>query len=135
MTSFGRRQMKYSAAFLQFKFHIMDRKKKLWYAYLIEMEVNYMRILLKILLFPITLIVSIILLVCQFVCVFSSMLLSILAFILFALGLATILLLGETKQGISALFIAFLISPYGIPMLAAWLIGTMGGINERLKSI
>ncbi len=135
MTSFGRRQMKYSAAFLQFKIHIIDRQKKLWYAYLIEMEVDYMRILLKILLFPITLIVSIILLVCQFVCVFSSMLLSILAFILFALGLATILLLGETKQGISALFIAFLISPYGIPMLAAWLIGTMGGINERLKSI
>lgn len=94
-----------------------------------------MRILLKILLFPITLMVSIILLVCQFVCVFSSMLLSIFAFILFALGLATILLLDETKQGISALFIAFLISPYGIPMLAAWLIGTMGGINERLKSI
>ena len=94
-----------------------------------------MRILLKILLFPITLIVSIILLVCQFVCVFSSMLLSILAFFLFTLGLATMLLLGETKQGISALFIAFLISPYGIPMLAAWLIGTVGGINERLKSI
>ena len=127
--------MKYSAAFLQFKFHIMDRKKKLWYAYLIEMEVDYMRILLKILLFPITLMVSIILLVCQFVCIFSSMLLSILAFFLFTLGLATMLLLGETKQGISALFIAFLISPYGIPMLAAWLIGTMGGINERLKSI
>ena len=63
------------------------------------------------------------------------MLLSILAFILFALGLATMLLLGETKQGISALFIAFLISPKGIPMLAAWLLGTMGGINERLKSI
>ena len=127
--------MKYSAAFLQFKIHIMDRKKKLWYAYLIEMEVDYMRILLKILLFPITLIVSIILLVCQFVCIFSSMLLSILAFFLFTLGLATMLLLGETKQGISALFIAFLISPYGIPMLAAWLIGTVGGINERLKSI
>ena len=135
MTSFGRRQMKYSAAFLQFKIHIMDRKKKLWYACLIEMEVGFMRILLKILLFPVTLMISVILLVCQFVCIFSSMLLSILAFFLFALGLATMLLLGETKQGISALFIAFLISPYGIPMLAAWLIGTVGGINERLKSI
>ena len=94
-----------------------------------------MRILLKILLFPVTLMISIILLVCQFVCIFSSMLLSILAFFFFALGLATMLILGETKQGISALFIAFLISPYGIPMLAAWLIGTVGGINERLKSI
>ena len=94
-----------------------------------------MRILLKILLFPVTLMISVILLVCQFVCIFSSMLLSILAFFLFTLGLATMLLLGETEQGISALFIAFLISPNGIPMLAAWLIGTVGGINERLKSI
>lgn len=33
--------MKYSAAFLQFKIHIMDRKKKLWYACLIEMEVGF----------------------------------------------------------------------------------------------
>ena len=94
-----------------------------------------MRILLKILLFPITLIVSIILLVCQFVCVFSSMLLSILAFILFALGLATIVFLGDVKQGITALFITFLLSPYGLSMIAAWLIGTIGGINERIKSI
>ena len=135
MINFGRRQMKYSAAFLQYKIHIMDRRKMLWYACLIEMEVGLMRILLKIVFFPITLMVSLLLLMCQFICVFSSMLLSILAFFLFTLGLATMLLLGETKQGISALFIAFLISPYGIPMLAAWLIGTMGGINERLKSI
>ena len=127
--------MKYSAAFLQFKIRIMDRQIRLWYACLIEMEVGLMRILLKILLFPITLMVTILLLVCEFVCIFSSMLLSILAFFFFALGLATMLILGETKQGISALFIAFLISPYGIPMLAAWLIGTVGGINERLKSI
>lgn len=94
-----------------------------------------MRILLKILLFPITLMVSIILLVCQFVCIFSSMLLSILAFVLFSLGLASIVLLGDVKQGLIALFIAFLLSPYGLPMIAAWLIGTIGGINERLKSI
>lgn len=94
-----------------------------------------MRILLKICLFPITLAVSVILLVCQFICVFSSMLLSILAFFLFLLGLAAIIFLGDTRQGMSALFIAFLLSPYGVPMFAAWLIGTVGGINERLKSI
>ena len=94
-----------------------------------------MRILLKILLFPITLTVSILLLVCQFVCIFSSMLLSLLALILFALGFATMVFLGDMDEGLKAMFIAFLISPYGIPMLAAWLIGTVGGINERLKSI
>jgi len=135
MTSFGKRQTKYSAVFLPSKIHIIDRQKKLWYAYLIEMEVDYMRILLKILLFPITLMVSIILLVCQFVCIFSSMLLSILAFVLFALGLASMVFLGDAKQGLTALFIAFLLSPYGLPMIAARLINTIGGINERIKSI
>lgn len=94
-----------------------------------------MRILLKILLFPITLALSIILLICQFICIFSSMLLSILAFLLFALGLAAMMFLGDTKEGLKAILIAYLISPYGIPMLAAWLIGTMSGINERLKAI
>ena len=94
-----------------------------------------MRILLKILLFPITLIVSIILLVCQFVCVFSSMLLSILAFFLFALGFAAMVFLGDTNEGLTAMFIAYLISPYGIPLLASWLIGKITGVNECLKAI
>lgn len=94
-----------------------------------------MRILLKILLFPITLALSIILLVCQFLCIFSSMLLSILAILLFSIALGMMVLLGEVEEASKIMFMAYLISPYGIPMLAAWLIGTMGGINERLKSI
>ena len=94
-----------------------------------------MRILLKILLFPITLALSIIVLLCQFLCVSSSMLLSILAFLLFVLALAIMALLGEVGEGLKALLAAYLISPYGIPMLASWLIGTVDGLNERLKSI
>ena len=94
-----------------------------------------MRILLKILLFPITLILSVIVLVCKFLCVFSSMLLSILAFILFVLALAIMMLLGEVGEGLKGLLAAYLISPYGVPMLASWLIGTVDGLNERLKSI
>lgn len=94
-----------------------------------------MRILLKILLFPITLSLSVIVLVCQFLCVFSSMLLSILALLLFVLALAIMVLLGEIGEGLKALFAAYLISPYGIPMFAAWLIGKIDGVNERLKAI
>lgn len=94
-----------------------------------------MRILLKILLFPITLVLSAIVLVCQFLCVFSSMLLSILAFVLFILALAIMVLLGEVGEGLKALLAAYLISPYGVPMFAAWLIGTVDRLNERLKSI
>ena len=35
--------------------------------------------------------------------------------------------------GLSWLVIAFLISPYGLPMAAAWLVGIIGGANSALK--
>ena len=35
--------------------------------------------------------------------------------------------------GVSWLALAFLISPYGLPMAAAWLVGMLGGVNSALK--
>lgn len=94
-----------------------------------------MWILLKILLFPITLILTVILLVCEFICIFGAMLLSILALLLFALALGIMIFLGEVQDGIKAMVLAYLISPYGIPLLAGWLIGKLQAVNERLKSV
>lgn len=94
-----------------------------------------MRILLKIFLFPVTLILTILLSICEFLTIFSSMLLSIIALIFFVLGLGSIILLRETKDGIYAIILAYLVSPYGIPMFAAWLIGKLQALNERLKNI
>lgn len=135
MTGFGVLRRKSCSDLRRFEIRIIDTKKKPCYAYLKEKEVGIMRILLKILLFPITLALSIIVLVCEFLCVFSTMLLSILAFLMFVLALAIMILLGEVGEGLKALLAAYLISPYGVPMLAAWLIGAVGGINERLKAI
>lgn len=94
-----------------------------------------MRILLKIFLFPITLLLTVLLLICEFICLFGTAVLSILAFVVFVLALAVIIFLGETQDGIKALVLAYLISPYGVPMLAAWLIVKIGQVNERLKAI
>jgi len=94
-----------------------------------------MRILLKILLFPITLILTVILLICEFICMFGTMLLSILALILFALALGTMIFLGEVQDGFKIVLLSYLISPYGIPLLASWLIGKIGQMNERIKAI
>ena len=94
-----------------------------------------MRIILKILLFPVTLSLTIILLICEFICMFGTMLLSILSLLLFTLALATMILLREMQDGLRAMVLAYLVSPYGIPMLAALIIGSVGQINERLKSI
>ena len=35
--------------------------------------------------------------------------------------------------GLAWLMIAFLISPYGLPLAAAWLVGIIGGTNSALK--
>ena len=135
MTGFGVLRKKLCSGLRQFEFYKIDKTKKPCYAYLKEKEVGIMRILLKILLLPITLVLSVIVLVCQFLCVFSSALLSVLAFLLFVLALAIMVLIGEVGEGLKALLAAYLISPYGIPMLATWLIGAVGNINERLKAI
>lgn len=135
MMGFGVLRKKSCLDFRQFEIRIMDRKKKPCYAYLKEKEVGIMRILLKILLFPITLALSVIVLVCEFFCVFSTMLLSVLAVLLFVLALAIMVLIGEVGEGLKALLAAYLISPYGVPMFAAWIVGAMGAVNERLKAI
>lgn len=94
-----------------------------------------MRILLKILLFPITLLLTVILLICEFICMFGTMLLSILALLMFILALGIMIFLGEMQDGLKAMVLAYLISPYGIPLLATWLVGKLKAVNERLKSI
>lgn len=94
-----------------------------------------MQILLKILLFPITLILTILLAICEFICLFGTMFLSILALLLFVLALGIMIFLGEVQDGIKAMVLAYLISPYGIPLFASWLIGKLQVANERLKSI
>ena len=35
--------------------------------------------------------------------------------------------------GVALLMVAFLISPYGIPKLAAWLTGKLGGLSYALR--
>ena len=94
-----------------------------------------MRILLKIILFPITLLFSVMLLICEFICLFGTVLLSILALLLFTLALGIMIFLGEAQDGLKAMVFAYLISPYGIPLLAGGLIGKLQAVNERLKSI
>jgi len=63
------------------------------------------------------------------------MFLSILALLLFALALGAMIILKDMQDGLRAMVLAYLISPFGIPILASWLIGKIGKVNERLKAI
>ena len=94
-----------------------------------------MRILLKIILFPISLVLTIFVAVCRFVSGFSGALLAVISFILFVLAVLTLILLKDIKGAITAAVFSFLISPYGVPMFAEWLIDRLDDLNYAIKSI
>ena len=66
-----------------------------------------MRILLKVLLFPLTLFLTLLVAFCRFFCLFSGMVLSIAAMVLFLLGLV-LLFCGETRDFLGLLVLAWL---------------------------
>lgn len=94
-----------------------------------------MRWIFKILLFPIVLFLTVLVAACRFLCAFSTMLLSILAFVIFAIALGTMILLGQFPEGLKIVVLAWLISPYGIPLFASWLMEKVDDLNCRLKAI
>ena len=75
-----------------------------------------MRLIFKLLAFPFVLVTGLLYLVCKFLV--ASLVL------FFTAGM---------WAGLAWLVIAFLISPYGLPMAAAWLVGMIGGANHALR--
>ena len=91
-----------------------------------------MRLDFKFFAFPFVLISGILYLVCKFLVVSSGAVLGILSGIIFLASLVLFFTAG-LWAGLSWLVIGFLISPYGLPMAAAWLVGMIGGVNGALK--
>lgn len=83
-----------------------------------------MKFLLKILFAPVIVILTLIIWLFALILRLSAWVFGIIGTILGLLGLA-ILLLDSVTNGIIVLVIAFLVSPIGLPMAAAWTIGQM----------
>ena len=83
-----------------------------------------MKFLLKMLFAPVIVILTLIIWTFALILRLSAWVFGIIGTILGLLGLA-ILVLDSVTNGIIVLVIAFLISPVGLPMLAAWTIGQM----------
>ena len=91
-----------------------------------------MRLIFKLLAFPFVLVTGLLYLVCKFLVIASGAVLGILSGIVFLASLVLFFTAG-LWAGLAWLLIAFLISPYGLPMAAAWLVGIIGGANSALK--
>lgn len=91
-----------------------------------------MRLLLKLLSLPLILITWIVYALCRLFVLASGAVLGILAGLVFAASIVLFFKAG-IWAGLSWMAIAFLISPYGLPMAAAWLTGKIGGLNYALR--
>lgn len=91
-----------------------------------------MRLIFKLLAFPFVLVTGLLYLVCKFLVIASGAVLGILSGIVFLASLVLFFTAG-VWAGLAWLVIAFLISPYGLPIAAAWLVGMLGGANHALR--
>lgn len=83
-----------------------------------------MKLLLKILFAPVILILTVFVWLCMGLLYCSAFLFGLAASIVALLGLA-VLVTYSVQNGIILLVIAFLVSPMGLPMAAAWLLGKL----------
>ena len=83
-----------------------------------------MKLILKILFAPVIAVLVVFIHLCALTLRLSAWVFGILGTVFGILGLA-ILILDNVTNGIIVLVFAFLVSPIGIPMLAAWMIGKM----------
>ena len=91
-----------------------------------------MRLLLKILFLPLLLVTGILYVFCKFLVLASGSVLGILSGSVFLIAIGTFFAAG-LWGGLAWLLIAFLISPYGLPLLAAWVVGVLGGTHDSLR--
>ena len=91
-----------------------------------------MKLLFKILTAPVLVIMRIIILIGSAVIYISGLALGIVSGVFAVIGLVYIVT-GSIANGIIGLIIAYLLSPYGLPMFAIILLGTVRRASESLK--
>ena len=91
-----------------------------------------MRLILKFLALPLMLLAGLLYAVCKFFVVASGTVLGILSGIGFVFSVVLLFTAG-TIPGLIWMALSFAVSPFGLPKLAAWLTGKLGGVSDTLK--
>ena len=93
-----------------------------------------MRIILKIIAAPFVLALTIIVAILSFLLCLSAGVLSVLAFVLGGAGVLMLTVQGDMFNGIALLVMGFVLSPFGLPALAGWLLDRRDDFNYALRS-
>ena len=91
-----------------------------------------MKLLLKILAAPVIVVLTVFVWVCVLILHISALILGLAGTVVAILGLA-VLITYSVKNGIILLAIAFLLSPFGLPMLAVRVLGLLQDVNYALR--
>lgn len=92
-----------------------------------------MRIVLKILAAPVMCLFALAVAICSFLLMITGFVCWFLSG-LSCIGGVVLLVTQHTAGGIAFLAIAFLVSPYGLPALAAWLVGKLNSVKYSLQA-
>lgn len=91
-----------------------------------------MKLLLKILAAPVIVVLTVFVWVCVLILHISALILGLAGTVVALLGLA-VLITYSVKNGIILLVIAFLLNPFGLPMLAVRVLGLLQDVNYALR--
>ena len=91
-----------------------------------------MKMLLKIFAAPFMLLLTIIVAFCTFILSVTGIIFWLLSVLVFA-SAVLLFFSQQVAGGIAFLLIAFLVSPYGLPALATWLVGKLEGVKYSLR--
>lgn len=91
-----------------------------------------MRLILKILVAPIIVVLTLFVWICSGLLYCSAFILGLAGTALSIFGVLA-LITAQTTNGIILLVMAFLVSPFGIPMAAAWLLGLIQRLRYMIQ--
>ena len=86
-----------------------------------------LKLLLKIVVAPVVVLLTLFVWICVALVYVSGLVLGLASMVIALLGVA-VLVTYSPQNGLILLLIAFLISPYGLPKLALWMLGKVQGL-------
>ena len=91
-----------------------------------------LKLLLKVLAAPVILVLTLFVWICVGIVYISGLVLGFISMIVALLGVA-VLVTYSPQNGLTLLLIAFLISPFGLPKLAFWLLGKVQDLKFAIQ--
>ena len=93
-----------------------------------------LKLLLKIVVAPVILVLTLFVWICVGIVYISGLVLGLISMVSALLGVA-VLITYSLQNGIILLVMAFLISPYGLPMAAIWLLGKVQDLKFAIQDL